>query len=148
MGYQQMPTAENQQIKPHLSSKMFKIAVCIVTTLALAQQSYGLSKCYAGGQTSEGKSQLSETDCSTDCVRTAIYDPSDDAKWVATMHCDGLEGPQVCSSRKDKCVDINAGLVKSTVCCCSSDLCNGVGVSGLSGALAMALVAAIFWGQN
>ena len=25
--------------------------------------------------------------------------------------------------------------------------CNGVGVSGLSGALAIALVAAIFWGQ-
>ena len=99
---------------------MFKIAVYIVSTLALAQQvsifafmytlylidsryiiyflniqysyslvvqfqSYGLSKCYAGVETSKGKSQLKETDCSTDCVRTSIE--NDDGEWVAQMAC-------------------------------------------------------------
>jgi len=137
---------------------MFKIVVYIVTTLALAQQGYGLSKCYKGDQKSDGEPSLTETNCTTDCVRWQLDDPNADGKWVASMYCDGsaeaaagaaelgLTAPG-CSSQKDKCVELD-GLLKQTFCCCSSDLCNGVGVTGLSGALAMALVAAIFWGQN
>ena len=93
---------------------MFKIAVYIVTTLALAQQvsifpldvvymilylftsysnihnskvvqfqSYGLSKCYTGAQT-KGESQLTETACSTDCVKTS-YEVN--GKVLDTMYC-------------------------------------------------------------
>jgi len=128
---------------------MFKIAVFLVTTLALAQQSYGLSKCYEGAQRN-GQSTLRETACSTDCV--TITSEAGGMKH-AEMSCDGNNsaGTLRCSSQKDKCAKVNlpgTPGVDTTLCCCSSDLCNGVGVTGLSGAIAMALVAAIFWGQN
>merc|ERR1712241_539973 len=139
--------------KSSLSSKMLKIAVYIVASLALAQQSYGLSKCYKGSQKSDGEPSLDETDCSTNCVKAVMPHVIHEDKWTATMYCDGSagsEGLPGCASQKDECaeVDLGRGLAKATVCCCSTDLCNGVGVSGLSGAIAMALVAAIFWGQN
>merc|ERR1712241_1313955 len=101
-----------------LSSKMFKIAVYIVTTLALAQQSYGLSKCYTGAQT-KGESQLTETACSTDCVKTS-YEVN--GKVLDTMYCDGYgtSGRTMCSSQKDTCAELKIGNIETTVCCCSS----------------------------
>merc|ERR1712241_735912 len=131
--------------KSSLSSKMLKIAVYIVASLALAQQSYGLSKCYKGSQKSDGEPSLNETDCSTNCVKAVMPNVIHEDKWTATMYCDGSEGLPGCASQKDECAEVDFG---STVCCCSTDLCNGVGVTGLSRALALALVAVIFWGQN
>jgi len=139
--------------KSSLSSKMFKIAIYIVATLALAQKSHGL-KCYTGTQTPEYEGQLTETNCTTtDCVKTEV-EIGDQGKGVF-MYCDGSAPADSnfgtalqCSSQKEQCVEQELLGIKQTVCCCSADLCNGVGVSGLSGALALALVAAIFWGQN
>jgi len=140
---------------------MFKIAVYIVTTLALAQQSNGLSKCYEGAKVN-GQSGLTETVCSTDCVTMTWL--ADGKIQREEMSCDGnnSEGALHCASQKDKCAKVDLpgsppGIEK-TRCCCSSDLCNVAALSGpgrsnspwsgLSGALVLALVAAIFWGQN
>jgi len=142
---------------------MFKIAVYLVTTLALAQQSNGLSKCYEGAVQMNDQSRLRETACSTDCVKMTIS--ADGEIQREEMSCDGnnSEGALRCASQKDKCAKVdlpgNPGPgIEKTRCCCSSDLCNVAGSSGpersnsprsgLSGALALAFVAAIFWGQN
>merc|ERR1712241_153283 len=127
--------------KSSLISKMFKIAVYIVTTLALAQQIHGLSKCYTGN---DGK----EVACTTACVKMH----AEEAGLPDLKSCD-VEGAQSTCQKEpfngqDNCAMDTVAGVETTVCCCTSDLCNGVGVSGLSGALALALVAAIFWGQR
>jgi len=128
---------------------MFKIAVYIVATLALAQQSNGLSKCYVGKQNSKGESTLTETACSTDCVKQHTeFSVDGKDSWTDKMSC--APSATSCGITKDDCSDPEASPLGGTItaCCCSTDLCNGVGMSGLSGAIAMALVAAIFWGQN
>merc|ERR1712156_26099 len=84
------------------SSKMFKIAVYIVATLALAQQSYGLSKCYLGTQNSKGESSLTETACSTDCVKAhTAFSVGDEDAWTAVMTC--APSATFCAAQKDEC---------------------------------------------
>merc|ERR1712038_2194195 len=101
-----------------LSSKMLKIAVYIVATLALAQQSYGLSKCYLGTQNSKGESSLTETACSTDCVKAhTAFSVGDEDAWKADMIC--APSAAFCAAQKDECKSEATALGKVTACCCS-----------------------------